>query len=167
MNGLTGGKGNAWMRQNLGNTTFAHASWEDSHAETWPKWFGGATVKLGKNWLNDPVWTPTELVAHELGHVWDIHTGFAASSELMYDLGGQGTSYLGKPESMPQWNPRVHNVGADAYGNSRRNDYFAEAFSVTVYSPQLTPAGVSAWINAAVSDPAFPPPVYYPWVSIP
>jgi hypothetical protein len=151
--GLT--NGNAWILQNLGNTNFVHASWGDSHGVTLPKFPGGATVKLGKTWLNDPIWTPNELVAHELGHVWDIHTGLAASADLIGDLGGGSVWFFGKPVNAPQWNPRVHNVGSDAYGNLQRNDYFAEAFSVTIYSPTLTPPGVSTWIDANISNPAF------------
>ncbi len=150
---LAKGKGNAWMLRNLGNTDFVHASWNDPHAETWP--FGGATIYLGKTWLNHPIWKPNETISHELGHVWDINTGFAASADLIQNVGGGEVWYFGKPEKAPQWNPRIHPNNGDAYGNSARNDYFAEAFSLTIYSPGDTPSGVSTWIDANIANPAF------------
>ncbi len=156
VNGLTSGNGNAWMLRNLGNTTFVHASWGDAHARTLPNnLWGGSTISLGKTWLNNSIWKPNEHIAHELGHVWDIHTILAASADLIQNIGGGEVCYLCKPENAPQWDPHIHNTGSGAYGNTGRNDYFAEAFSVTIYSPGDAPSGVSTWIDANISSPAF------------
>jgi len=155
--GVTGGNGNAWMLQYLGNTTFKHASWKDSHAEAWPNLFGGATVSLGGAWLSGG-WKPYETLSHELGHVWDINTGFAASYDLNVGLGGAGVCLFCAPgPNVPKWNPAIHrDESNDAYGNSGRNEYFAEAFSQTIYNRAQTPSGVSSHIDGQMTAP-YPP----------
>jgi RHS repeat-associated protein len=162
VDGLTDGKGNEWINQHLGNTTIEHASWADSHGETWPKWFvGGAKISLGKNWLNDP-WGAKVLFAHELGHVWDINSNFGASYLMNLDLGGSGVCLFCNPgDGVPKWGLSYHPDGPDAYGNSGRNEYFAEAFAAAIYN-----RGTRGVVSSAVAwiDNNIPVPLYFnPW----
>ena len=149
-NGITGGNGLDWMHYAFGNTTIIHGQNTDSYSETLP-FLGdnfGSQISLGQGWLNSTSWTPYEILSHELGHVWDIHSGLTYSGEMNRNLGGSSWCFLCAPgDGVPQWNWRYHTLNGDAYGNSRRNDYFAEAFSATVYNPGIVPAGASEWIR--------------------
>jgi hypothetical protein len=149
--GVTGGNGLDWMHYAFGNTTIEHINFSDGHSDTLPflgKNFG-PRIRLSDNWLND-AWDAQVVFAHELGHVWDINSGFVASGEMNRDLGGSSWCFFCAPgDDVPQWDPRYHTKNGDAYGNSARNEYFAEAFSATVYPPGNVPppAGVSEWIR--------------------
>jgi len=143
---VTGGNGLDWMHYAFGNTTIEHVDFADGHSDTWPTVFG-PRIRLNDNWLND-AWGAEVVFAHELAHAWDINSGLTASGEMNSDLGGSSGCFFCAPgEGVPQWNPLYHTKNGDAYGNSARNEYFAEAFSAAVYSPGYVPAGVSEWIR--------------------
>jgi hypothetical protein len=149
---LTGGNGLDWMQQAFGNTTIVH--WDGDHADAMPYWTG-PRIRLHQNWLTD-AWGAKVVVAHELGHVWDINTAFAASYNMNRDLGGSGVCLFCAPgNNAPQWRPEYHG----GYGNSGRNEYFAEAFAATIYHPGNAPSGVVTWIEEKISTPVG----VYPW----
>jgi len=80
--------------------------------------------------------------------VWDISSGLADSGKMNSDLGGSSWCFFCSPGSnVPQWDKDYHN----GYGNSGRNEYFAEAFSATIYNPTETSSGVSSWIDNQIS----------------
>ncbi len=63
-------------------------------------------------------------------------------------LGGSSGCFFCAPgDGVPQWAKGYHN----GYGNSGRNEYFAEAFSATIYNPTKPPGGVSEWIRLQIS----------------
>lgn len=157
IDGLTGGNGQEWMLQASGNTTIIH--WDGDHADAMPYWTG-SRIRLHQNWLTDG-WGAEVVFAHEVGHVWDINTGFAASYHMNMDLGGSGVCLFCAPgNNVPQWDPGYHRTpSGDAYGNSGRNEYFAEAFSATIYNRGDAPIGVAAWIDTLISDPKY----FLPW----
>jgi RHS repeat-associated protein len=147
-NEATGGNGLDWMHYAFGNTTIEHVGFTDGHSDTWPTLFG-PRIRLNDNWLND-AWGAEVVFAHELGHVWDINSGFTASGEMNRDLGGSSWCFFCAPgDGVPQWKPSYHTtISGDAYGNTQRNEYFAEAFSATIYNPADAPAGVSQWVRS-------------------
>lgn len=148
-NEMTGGNGLDWMQYALGNTTLTHGKNTDSYSETLlilGENFG-SQISLGQGWLNSTSWTPEEILSHELGHVWDIHSGLTYSGEMNRNLGGSSWCFFCAPGDVPQWDQFYHQTNGDAYGNSRRNDYFAEAFSATIYNPSIVPTGASEWIQ--------------------
>ena len=151
-NGVTGGNGLDWMHYAFGNTTIVHGNNSDSYSDAMP-FLGdnfGSRIRLGKGWLNSN-WTPQEILSHELGHVWDITSRFSHSGKLNKTLGGSSWCFFCDPgNDVPQWDPRYHPSNGDAYGNSSRNEYFAEAFSATVYNPGIVPAGASEWIRLQI-----------------
>jgi RHS repeat-associated protein len=142
---MTGGNGLDWMQYAFGNTTIEHVDFADGHSDTMP-FLGenfGPRIRLNENWLDDP-WGASVVFAHELGHVWDINSGFTYSGEMNRNLGGSSWCFFCAPgDGVPQWRPEYHG----GYGNSGRNEYFAEAFAATVYSPGIVPAGASEWIR--------------------
>jgi len=143
-NVVTGGNGLDWMHDAFRNTTIEHVGFADGHSDTWPTLFG-PRIRLNDNWLNDG-WGAEVVFAHELGHVWDINSGLKYSGEMNRNLGGSSCSwcFFSAPgDGVPQWRPEYHG----GYGNSGRNEYFAEAFAATVYSPDIVPAGASEWIR--------------------
>ena len=147
---MTGGNGLDWMHDALGNTTIEHVGFADGHSDTMP-FLGenfGPRIRLNDNWLNDP-WGAEVVFAHELGHVWDINSGFTYSGEMNRNLGGSSRCFLCAPgDGVPQWKSSYHTTkSGDAYGNTKRNEYFAEAFSAAVYNPGDVPAGATEWIR--------------------
>jgi hypothetical protein len=100
--------------------------------------------------------------AHELGHVWDINSNFGASYLMNLDLGGSGVCLFCAPgNGVPKWGLSYHPSAGDSYGNSGRNEYFAEAFAAAIYN-RITRGVVSnavAWIDSNI-----PVPLYFnPW----
>jgi RHS repeat-associated protein len=155
-NGLTGGDGLEWMLHALGNTTIVHRI-SEGKSDALPLLGNnfGPRIRLYDGWLND-WWGPKQLLAHELGHVWDINSMFYASLQMNVDLGGVGVCLICKPgKNVPQWDASIHPDHGDAYGNSGRNEYFAEAFALTVYDRANTPNGVSGWIDEQISNPSY------------
>ncbi len=142
---MTGGNGLDWMHYALGNTTIEHVGFADGHSDAMP-FLGenfGSRIRLNDNWLKGG-WGASVVFAHELGHVWDINSGFTYSGEMNRNLGGSSWCFFCAPgDGVPQWRPEYHG----GYGNSGRNEYFAEAFAATVYSPGIVPAGASEWIR--------------------
>jgi hypothetical protein len=153
---LTDGNGREWMLRAFGNTTIAHGNDSNGRSFAWP-WIG---IQLDQNWMTHS-WGAKVLLAHELGHVWDINTGFAASLNMNRDLGGKGVCLFCIPGTdVPQWRPDYHldkNTGI-AYGNGGRNEYFAEAFSATIYNRVSAPNHVAAWIDSQIANPGYFPP---------
>jgi len=148
-NSQTGGNGLEWMLDALGNTTIEHGYHDDGHSDAMP--FLGenfsARIRLDQNWMTHS-WGAKVLFAHELGHVWDINSGFTNSGEMNRNLGGSSWCYFCDPgNDISQWDPLYHQHNGDAYGNSARNEYFAEAFSAVVYSPGNVPVGASEWMR--------------------
>ena len=152
-NSVTGSNGLDWMHSAFGNTTIEHGYASDGHSDAMP-FYGesfGPRIRLDQNWLTH-WWGAKVVFAHELGHVWDISSGLADSGKMNSDLGGSSWCYFCSPGSdVPQWNSSYHKHNGDAYGNSGRNEYFAEAFAATVYNPNDTPLGVSSWIEMQTS----------------
>jgi hypothetical protein len=146
-NDKTGGNGLDWMHSALGNTTIKHGDFSDGHSDTWPTLFG-PRIRLNKNWLND-AWGAEVVFAHELGHVWDINSGLTNSGKMNRDLGESSWCFFCAPgDRVPQWKSTYHTTpSGDAYGNTKRNEYFAEAFSAAVYNPNDVPARGSAWLR--------------------
>jgi hypothetical protein len=147
--GVTGGNGLDWMHSAFGNTTIKHGYHSDGHSDAMP-FLGenfGARIRLDQNWRTNG-WGAEVLFAHELGHVWDINSGFAASGKMNRDLDGSSWCYFCSPgNGVPQWAKDYHPFNGNAYGNNARNEYFAEAFSASVYNPTSAPKGVSEWIG--------------------
>jgi len=139
------------MLHYLGNITITHGPDAGELSETKPTW-QGVTIWMGKGWLNDGGWESHQLFAHEMGHVWDIRQWMQGGIKLHKDLGGSGFPWpLRKPETnVPVWE-RTVNRGK---GNTGINEYFAEAFSWTIYNQTNTPSGVSALIDAMITDQA-------------
>jgi RHS repeat-associated protein len=151
VDGLTGGKGREWMLRTLGYTTLVHGNLGDGAGRTMPKLFG-ATITLDKDWLTKG-WAPHQKLAHEFGHVYDINTGNylgvggGPADDLVLAMGGN--PYLspcrwctGKPDPHNPPGRWTQHLG---YGNESVNDYFAEAFSWSVYGGS-TPPGVNDWM---------------------
>ena len=156
VNKLVNGSGREWMIHALGNTNIVRGGWNDPHGEAWPRIFG-TTIKLGNTWLSNSAWDSNQLLAHEFGHVWDMNTGNilgiggGPADELNYAMGGK--AYLspcrwctGKPD--PNNPPGLWTVNG-GYGNESVNDYFAEAFSWSVYGGAM-PTGVEDWISEQI-----------------
>lgn len=153
---LTDGNGLEWMQKAFGGTTIMHSQHRSGRSYAWP--FIG--VQLDKNWMTHS-WGAKVLLAHELGHIWDINTGFAASYHMNLDLGGSGVCLFCAPgNNVPQWDPGYHRTpSGDAYGNSGRNEYFAEAFSATIYNRVSVPNHVVAWIDSQIANSRY----FLPW----
>jgi hypothetical protein len=154
VDGITDGNGLDWMISAFGNTVIEHGYHTDGHSDTLP-FIGnnlGPQIRLDQNWMTD-LWGPKVLFAHELGHVWDINTGFAASYHLDLELGGRSW-LLGAPvDGVPRWPSYYHQIpDGDSYGNTRRNEYFAEAFAATIYNPNDAPIGVTSLIDEQISN---------------
>jgi hypothetical protein len=47
-----------------------------------------------------------------------------------------------------RWDPQRSGF---SYGNNSTADYFAEAFSWSIYKPEVVPGSLSIWIGAIVS----------------
>ena len=158
VDGISGGKGQEWMLRMLGNTTIEHGYFDDGHSDAWP-FLGNnfeSRIRLNENWLNDG-WGAKVVFAHELGHIYDINSSFAASYLINLDLGGEGVDLFSPPGSqVPRWASDYH----DGYGNSGRNEYFAEAFSATIYDRSNAPTGVAEWIDSKFSNLLY----FNPWV---
>lgn len=149
----TGGNGLDWMLAALGNTTIKHVSFKSGRSFALPS-LSGSVVLLDKNWLSHG-WGAKVLFSHELGHVWDINSWFTHSGEMNRSLGGSSWCYIcALGNGVPQWDTLYHtDASGDAYGNSGRNEYFAEAFSTTIYPPDdniLVPAGASEWMRLQI-----------------
>jgi hypothetical protein len=159
LDGLTNGNGLAWMVNRFGNTTIDHVNFADGHSDTWPT-FSGPQIRLNDNWLNDG-WGANVVFAHELGHVWDINSNFGASYLMNIDLGGSGACLVCAPgNGVPKWGPSYHPHEGGAYGNSGRNEYFAEAFAAAIYNRgDRGVVGAAAWIDSNISVPLY----YNPW----
>ncbi len=147
---MTGGSGLDWMHYAFRNTTIEHVNFSDGLSDAWP-FLGenfGSRIRLNQNWLTNSSWTAQETFSHELRHVWDINSSFALSGEMNKDLGGSSPCFFCTPGSaVPQWAKNYHSE----YGNSKRSEYFAEAFSATIYNPTKTPTGVSTWVSFQIS----------------
>jgi RHS repeat-associated protein len=143
---MTGDNGLDWMHYAFGNTIIEHGYRDDGRSITMPS-FLGAKIALDRNWLTH-WWGAEVLFAHELGHVWDINSGFTASGAMNKSLGGSSWCFFCAPGSgVPQWDPFYHPDNGDAYGNSSRNEYFAEALSAAVYNPDNVPTGALEWMR--------------------
>jgi hypothetical protein len=148
---LTGDQGQEWMLDYLGDITITHGENNDEYSETWPT-FQGTKIWLGKGWLNDGGWESHQLLAHELGHVWDIRQGMQGSLQLHEAQGGSGFPWpFRKPDpNVLPWDLDVNG----GYGNGGINDYFAEAFSWTIYNKANAPSRVPALIDAMIINQA-------------
>jgi hypothetical protein len=152
---LTSGKGKEWMLHALGFTTIEHGDNKDQHSYTWPQFpLGNAKITLGRGWLVG--WDARQLLAHELGHVWDLNRSMTTSFALNRAVGGWGglCSLCDIGSGVPRWDKSVHYSQGDAYGNSGINEYFAEAFSLTIYDRANTPNGVAPWIDTKIASEA-------------
>lgn len=164
VDGLTGGKGQAWMNKYLGGVSISHGGkGQDSY--TWP-W---KHINLGQGWLSDykggDIWEPKQLLAHEMGHIWDMSSGNylgiggGVGDDLMWAVWGDPGKSLrvfryeksGDP-AIPlgdaRWLPSV-NYG---YGNGSVNDYAAEAFSWSIYNPSNLPFGDNGVVAMVVDQ---------------
>lgn len=112
---------------------------------------------------------PKEVIAHELGHVWDINSGNSygvdgggtatALTEYLGIKGGIGgicqfCNYAKDSWLRPQIPAGSEFIYNDEYGSRGINDYLAESFAWSVYGGgknlPLNPV-VGAWINSAIS----------------
>jgi hypothetical protein len=154
---VTGGNGLDWMNKYLGNVNIQH--YDANRDSTFPG-IGSTTVNLFHGWLTQD--GGARWLAHEMGHVWDIKTGFfgvygGVSDQLNAAIGGDR---LSNPFSCSfcdntglqhipvenQWLPK------EAYGNNSTNDYLAEAFALSVYpsaGPQV-PIRAAEWVKAEI-----------------
>ncbi|MDL1943778.1 hypothetical protein FBQ99_15705 [Chloroflexi bacterium CFX2] len=159
VDGLTGGKGQEWMSYFLGNTTIVHGENTGQFSQTLPS-INGNTIYLGKGWLNGS-WTPNRLLAHELGHVWDLNTANRVS--VAGAIGGVGddlNSLIGgtvsESDGIHVWcrrcdvrsngyNPLIpssYQYAQYSYANKSTADYLAETFAFAIY-PKFNPGGGS------------------------
>ncbi len=171
VDGLTDGKGNAWMRTYLGGTTIMR--WDGKNYQTLPSWLvsGGSNVikinggDLSGRWLS-----------HEFGHIWDINTGSSipcacgitggVADELNQLIGGyvsynrafdRFTNSYGKSASafIPEnamyagitYDVRFKNSVANGYGNGSTADYLAESFSWNVNNKANVPLVASVLVD--------------------
>lgn len=151
VNDLTDGQGLEWMLYYLGDITIVHG--ENSTERSRTKLTGGGVkILLGKGWMNAGGWDTKQLLAHELGHVWDLRQTMQGGIELHKDLGGSGFPWpFRDPESdVPEWSSDVN----DRYGNGAIHEYFAEAFSWAIYDKTNAPSGVPELIDAMITDQA-------------
>ena len=164
VDGLTGGKGLAWMNEYLGGVSIFHGE-AGRGSSSWP-W---KQIYLGKDWVNDyssgDFWAPKQLFAHELGHTWDMSSGNylgiggGVGDDLMWAVFGDPRKSLrvfryektGDP-AIPlgdaRWSSRVNGE----YGNGSINDYAAEAFSWSIYNPNYLPFGPDGVVAMVVDQ---------------
>jgi hypothetical protein len=168
VDGLTNGMGLEWINEYLGGTTITQ--WSNDGGQTLPGWLVGTnTIYLDSKGFD------SRLFAHELGHVWDMHTGVTwpwgtvggVGDSLNTYIGGNiaGTfssrysNYLGKPADpniksnnilgmleIVQFDPSV----VQGYGNGSTADYLAESFAWNVVDRQKTPIVASVWVDQAI-----------------
>ena len=163
----TGGKGEQWIKKNLGNAVFHRGGWIQKYASSKT---GQPTSIVAPNrhvWFTNSCELgahPHQHVAHELTHVFDnnfVHKGILPATVKGGSLadaavrfaGGEpvGTRYNTPPLNMPvdfRWDPQRSGF---SYGNNSTADYFAEAFSWSIYDPGSVLGSLSIWISAIVS----------------
>ena len=150
---LGSGVGDNWMEAYLSDVVFAHRSsnepWvvsqaPEDYATTIP-WYasniGQTAIFLPANWNK-------RLVAHELGHVWDINTAYAVlptgavggvADELNALMGGSVSTKTFAlryyPNSGNSTIPLNVQYTQGQYANNSSADYLAETFAYTIYSP--------------------------------
>jgi hypothetical protein len=157
VNNITGGNGLDWMNKYLGSVNIQHY---DSNRNSALPGIGSSTVNLFRGWLTQD--GGARWLAHELGHVWDINTGFfgvygGVADQLNAAMGGHR---LTDPSSCPfcdgsgPGNNNPWQGGAKTYGNNSSADYLAESFALSVYPPSSSdpqiPAGVQDWVEGEI-----------------
>jgi len=164
---LTGGMGQEWMNEYLGDTNITQ--WNNDGGMALPGWLVGEnTIYLDSKGFGS--W----MVSHELGHIWDMNTGITWPWGTVGGVGDALNTFIGgsislspdsrfendpgKPASphIPSWNfqgieliqfnPSV--VGG--YGNGSTADYLAESFAWNVVDRQKTPIVASVWVDQAI-----------------
>jgi hypothetical protein len=163
VDGLTDGKGLAWMNKHLGGVSILHGG-DERTSSSWP-W---RHIYLGKTWLSGykdgGFWNPSQLFAHELGHTWDMSSGNyfgiggGVGDDLMWAVWGDPRKSLrvfryeksGDPAIPPgaYWDRGVNH----GYGNGSVNDYAAEAFSWSIYNPNYLPFGSDGVVAMVVNQ---------------
>jgi hypothetical protein len=158
VDGLTGGKGLAWINKFLVNVKFSHRELSSLVLPANPHVLPCRTIVLPADWdadSKDTLFNPYQRLAHELGHVWDnatnhgvsVYLGGGASDDMNESLGGN----IKKKSFLVAWrwrfyNPNERDYLAEVipdevrwsklltyYGNGATTDYFAEAFSWNIY----------------------------------
>jgi hypothetical protein len=162
---ITNGKGQQWMDKYLSGITIGHHDSPGNVAFPGGVPFqpSGGAIYLNKSWINSSAkgpWPPIQALAHELGHIADCNSGAflfyhcvgGAADQLNNAIGGDVSSNnvwncrwcqpSGWPkdldENIPaefQWSASVNG----GYGNGATADYFAEAFSWSIYDPSKLP----------------------------
>jgi len=102
-------------------------------------------------------------VAHELAHVWDINSGKEACAATWCG-GGHADAlaeYLGGEPGGIRWNNGTSGIPVNnswdttlsgrGYGNNSTADYFAEAFSWSIYDLAAVPQVAFLWIQTIIS----------------
>jgi hypothetical protein len=126
VDGISNGKGRAWMLRIGGGTNFSHCNvCERSYS------IPVIGILFEKGW--DARKDSHQLLAHEFAHQWDINTGFSASQELQITYNQRNAP----------WDPKANR----GYGNTNSREYLAEAFSYAIYDSTQAPAGVVSWLN--------------------
>ena len=177
VNNLTGGKGQAWMNAYLGGTDIMRSPWyaPQNQNTTFPGWLshtGANTVNLFPGWEKQD--GGLRWLTHEMGHVWDMNTGYTTPRGAMGGVGDSLNTYIGGsiastwdsrfsndsgstadpniPSKMVlgmelvRFNPSVSN----GYGNGSTADYLAESFAWNPIDHQTAPAAASAWVDQAI-----------------
>jgi hypothetical protein len=169
---ITGGEGRHWMRKYLGGITITIEGTDRGFGIPYriglPSWLSKSSMDRKKYYL-----------AHELGHIWDAHTGqlrFAgiiggvADDLNTFIIGYEGgtnfiegttDSRFNNPGTETYVDPHIPTTykwyGAkwsEDYGNGATADYLAEAFAYSVYDKNAIPGGASGpvakWVDARI-----------------
>jgi hypothetical protein len=170
---LLPGSGLVWMRRFLGGVTLRHTDSAPAYVSrkrdsALPPLISGSlqrTIYI----IPDPHAATGHLrwLAHELGHAWDMKTGFLTPfgiqggvADLLNEaIGGRirrqpfacrfcdhsGLKHI-PPAAL--WEP------AGSYGNNSTADYLAETFAWLVLGGRRLPPGVKDWVEARIRSSA-------------
>jgi len=162
IDGLTGGRGRAWMRTYLGGIHI---------------WIGATNGGLGlpnniilPSWWGRPIDGDESILAHELGHIWDINTGTIKNPKVGVEGGVADmlNSFIGggisttrdcrycNPNQLDYLDPHIPksetwSLGGKYYGNGATADYLAEAFAYAIYDRPLVPQRALLWVDLIIS----------------
>jgi RHS repeat-associated protein len=167
-NTITGGNGIDWMNNNLGGINISHVGSDspsyvprgrDSAFPALLSGTGKQTVFLVGNWLTaNGDGQGSRWLAHEMGHVWDMHTGILGSyiggvaDKMNGAMGGNISSNPFTCRYCDGSGPGNTNIFTGGYGNNSSADYQVEVFALSVYPTDTNPVPSAAqdWMIAEI-----------------
>jgi RHS repeat-associated protein len=170
------GIGLDWMNKYLGGVNITHVDQNssryaprdrDSALPALLSGTGAQTVFLRQDWLTyNGVGQGPRWLTHELGHVWDMHTGVLFTGGIYGGVadqmnGAMGGNIMSNPFACRYCggsgagnNDPFMGKGGYSYGNNSSADYLAEVFALSVYpdSTDPVPGAAQIWMVSKIQS---------------